>query len=185
MKTTNNPVIKWQKYNQLLLCHNSLKDGLALRAAHPLTSGSYKLREALEAINRSIEELEILSGQSKRNQKLQGVLTCKDHVEWLKDLPVMLSKLMGWKVLPAFYELDHDGVSKLKLSRHMITIECRIKSLILDCEDVLPVIRSSIQHEYSRWRRNESLLMPLVLLARAIVMEGLILVEDSKLLNKQ
>ena len=113
-----------------LACKSAFDRAQKLRQRHPLYSGKYKLHEvtaALEKVLRSFDN--IVDYRNSKNRQpygqvdLGGFLASEMHTR-LRNVPTMLSEILGEKVLPGVAALTGDGFPAPDVAREVQRLKC-------------------------------------------------------------
>lgn len=136
----------------------------ANRAAHPLTSGQYKLNEAKNEIDRYRTLVTTIAEQVRKRgtfteTECLGPCMATERGTYLKSMPALLAELIGQNILPAIAALEGDGLPKADVQRLLSRAETVAQRLLADCEAVRLRLKGGIKHEYDAMRRGESELL--------------------------
>lgn len=148
-------------------CHDIFNAARAARAKYPLTSGQYKLDEAMHLIDRwrdlitTITERVRTGGKFGQDENL-GPCMAYERGTYLKGIPGQLAQLLGYTILPAIAALEGDGVPKAEVQRLLRNAETDAQRLLAKCEALRLRLKGGIKQEYDAMRRGESGLLILL-----------------------
>ena len=148
-------------------CHEIADVGRANRAAHPLTSGQYKLNEAKNEIDRYRTLVTTIAERLRTKDKFTeteclGPCMATERGTYLKSIPALLAELIGQNILPAIAALEGDGLPKAEVQRLLSRAETDAQRLLDECEALRLRMKGGIKHEYDAMRRGESELLSMI-----------------------
>lgn len=136
-------------------CHDAFVLAQAARRTVPLQSGAYKLRESQNAIQRIQDTLHNIADHLGEEQILpigRHNLGCcmSDEIDYyLKELPIIISALVAYDILPAIKALTNDGIPKGVLVSEMKSASANVSRLLHDCEAIHRRLTFRVAKEYS------------------------------------
>ena len=148
-------------------CLTAFNGAQKQRLEHPMPSGVFKLREVQDALlkyQRCIFNIDRYNrgviGARHGEIDLGGCMGY-ERGHWLKRLPINISRLLGWKWLPAVAALEGDGVSgsftAQLLQRHRSVVQSAVNE-----SELIRGQLSPIAQEYYRLANDSSELSALV-----------------------
>jgi hypothetical protein len=142
-------------------CHKAFADALAERAKYPLTEGIFKIEEARRDIAAWRALVLTITARLRTGDKFganENLGPCMAHERetYLKDLPVQMAELVGYKVLPAIAALEGDGVPKSEVHRLLAHAQNDAQRLLDDCETVRLQLAGGIEREYRAMKNGWS-----------------------------
>ena len=100
------------------------------RKQYPLRSGKYKLDEVGQTLDKILRGFDnIVDYRNGKNRQpygqvdLGGFLACEMHTR-LRNVPTMLSEILGEKVLPGVAALTGDGFPAPDVAREVQRLKC-------------------------------------------------------------
>ena len=148
-------------------CLTAFNGAQKQRLEHPMPSGVYKLQEVQsEILKYQVCMFNIARYNQGRIAARHGDIDlggCMGYERafWLKRLPINISRLLGWKWLPAVAALEGDGVSgsftAQLLQRHRSVVQSALNESELIRRQLSPIAQ-----EYYRLANDSSELSELV-----------------------
>lgn len=157
----------------LITCHDIFNTARAERAKYPLTSGQYKLDEAIKTIDRWRDLVATISDRVRTGGKFGadenlGPCMADEREDYLKALPALIAELIGKKILPAIAALEGDGVPRAKVQRLLRQAETDVQRLLAECEALRHRIQGGTNQKHRLMRQGLSDLYGLLSDARAL-----------------
>ena len=134
-------------------------EGHNARSAHPLHKGVYKLRESKWKLERALRDVTTITRYKTNNWQLPYAMeSCMgdEAASWLKAVPTIITRTLGYEILPALRALTGDGLSSQEITRLKSDLKPKVGSLLVDCEWTHHIIRKNIRHEYNNMKKNQS-----------------------------
>ena len=166
-------------------CHRAFAAGQHARAASPLPSGAYKLREAQRTIDHYFESFHAIRDYLEHPKKFypgtpRGRCTTDDKATYLKGMPESIAKLFGKDVLPSIKALGADGLSRREIATALEIATYKARSLLKESEIQHRRLRGGIKDEYEAIKSGYSELYALLEDAEQIIKSPLQAVEWNK-----
>jgi hypothetical protein len=148
-------------------CVKAYNSAQKRRLEHPFPSGIFKLREVRNAL---IKYQRCIFNIGRYNRGVIGArhgdidlggCMAYERGPWLKHLPISISRLLGWKWLPAVAALEGDGVSERYARELLQRHQCIVQSTLDECDQISRQL-SPIEQEYYRLAIDSSELSELV-----------------------
>lgn len=138
--------------------------GLNDRKSSPLPHGEYKLLEMRRHLESILSEIKYISEYVLGRRDKWGFTCCtvEDKHIWLKRLPLLLSYMLGYMLIPGVVALKRDGVKLSTVQSALRHLEPSTMGLVDRLELVRLTIANNIEVEYERMRNRCGLLEPLV-----------------------
>ena len=166
-------------------CHRAFTAGQQARAASPLPSGAYKLREAQRTIQHYFESFHAIRDYLTHPTKFYpgaplGHCTTDDKATYLKGIPESIAGLFGKDVLPSIKALAANGLSRREIAIELEIATQKAQSLLEKCEVQHQRLRGGIKGEYQAIKSGYSELYALLEDAEQIIESPLQAVEWNK-----
>lgn len=141
-------------------CQSEFDKGRAARQRYPLHSGAYKLAETVDVFRSCQATLDSIAVDRRQNAKghgrhLGGCTSDDAHI-WLKRLPGVVARGLGYNVLPAIAALGADGVDPRDVKNALTQAQAAAAALVRDCEEVHLSLKAGIAPEYRALRGGYS-----------------------------
>ena len=166
-------------------CHRAFAAGQQARAASPLPSGAYKLREAQRSVEHYKASMHAIRDYLTHPKKFYpgaplGYCTTDDKATYLKGIPESIARLFGKDVLPSIKALGADGVVEQEIATELEIATYKARSLLEECEIQHRRLRGGIKDEYEAIKSGYSELYALLEDAEQIIKSPLQAVEWNK-----
>lgn len=167
-------------------CRQTFVEAGEKRKAYPLKSGAYKLGEARRALEQQLEtvkaiELIVLMKSRPHSDELLGCCVAGERASWIKSVPNSIAEIFGYLVIPGVQALSGDSVPRGRVSCLLDHARAESARIVAGCDEVLTLVRPSIEHEYTAMRRGRSLITSLLLDAVALIEAALTQAEHYEL----
>ena len=171
--------------NTQATCHRAFAAGQHTRAASPLPSGAYKLREAQRSVEDYKASMRAIRDYLTHPKKFYpgaplGRCTTDDKATYLKGIPESIARLFGKDVLPAIKALGADGLSRREIATELEIATYKVRSLLEECEIQHRRLRGGIKDEYEAIKSSYSELYALLEDAEQIIKSPLQAVDWNK-----
>ena len=147
------------------VCRQAFERGARQRLQHPLHRGLYKLEEVNADLKAIVEDLRVIARYKQGAARVTDISHCTslDLPIWLKHVPELVARDLGYNILPAISALAADGLPQSTVTR--LSAECKslANDLVDECESVRSKIRNNISVEYELMKSGDSLNLQLVL----------------------
>lgn len=145
-------------------CNEAYRYGVVSRAFYPLRSGLYKLRESISTIQYYEKEIVRISQLITRTDNASELEHCtkEDKALWLKELPLNVSYLMGYEIIPALRALEADGVNRKTVEATANVIELSIDGRLACWDGLRNTYNRRIAYEYELMGKGKSNAMAVV-----------------------
>jgi hypothetical protein len=165
--------------------HRAFAAGERARAASPLPSGAYKLREAQRTIQHYFESFYAIRDYLTHPKKFYpgaplGRCTADDKATYLKGIPESIAGILAQDVLPSIAALGADGLSQREIATELQIATYKAQSLLEECEIQHQRLRGGIKDEYEAIKSGYSELYALLEDAEQIIESPLQAVEWNK-----
>jgi hypothetical protein len=145
-----------------LACKSAFDRAQKLRQRHPLCSGKYKLHEVTAALEKMLRSFDnIVDYRNGKNRQpygqvdLGGFLACEMHTR-LRNIPIFLSDLTAYKVLPGCKALTGDAVPAAKVGFQYNQLNSFSDQFVADCDDAHRLLKAPITEGYARLEDGSS-----------------------------
>ena len=124
-------------------------------------ASAYKVRECRDRLRyegdvvASIARYLAAPPSYRRASTLVGC-TSEDKAFRLKDVPPNIAHHLGANLIPAVEALHVEGIPKPDIHAFVLSIQPRVRQLIVDCNAIQAVTRRSIDGEYARLKAGRS-----------------------------
>ena len=148
------------------------------RKLRPLSSGRYKLEDALRELEGIQKTLDAIARhlrvrrRGSRDVPLGGC-TSYDMALYLKRLPLALANMLGHDILPGISALAGDDVPPAIVTQLATEATSDADDILARCEEAHARLRSGIKQEYDALRRGTSDLVELLRIAETLAASGL------------
>jgi hypothetical protein len=166
-------------------CHRAFAAGQHARAASPLPSGAYKLREVQRFVEHYKSSMHAIRDYLTHPKKFYpgaplGYCTTDDKATYLKGIPENIARLFGKDVLPSIKALGADGLGEQEIATELEIATYEAQKLIQECEIQRQRLRGGIKDEYDAIKSDYSELYALLEDAEQIIKSPLQAVERNK-----
>ncbi len=150
-------------------CREAYERQKMARQNYPLYKGKYKLREAHAALDKMLYSFDNIVDYQHRvpkpvyeNEELGGFLAWETP-DRMRQIPIILSKMAGYKIQPGLKALTGDGVPQGLVDTQARLLQPFIDQFIAECDQMHDRLKGPLQDEYDKLAAGES---ELVWLAR-------------------
>lgn len=147
------------------VCRRAFERGARQRLQHPLHQGLYKLEDVNADLKAIAEDLRVIARYKQGAARSTDIRHCTslDLSIWLKHVPEIVARDLGYNILPAISALVADGLPQSTVTR--LSAECKslANDLVEECESVRSKIRNNISVEYELMKSGDSLNLQLIL----------------------
>lgn len=149
-------------------CRRAFVKGQKDRRGFPLSAGLYKLEELHRMLSEMVVSIDAIvrwvrHGRPPREDWSFGSLcTNEDKASWLKSLPRVIARELGYTLIPAVKALGGDELTGPQVHRLALFATARAEALVTDCDELDWRLRPAIDAEYAAMNAGESHVLPLV-----------------------
>lgn len=165
-------------------CQDEFDAAVGERCERPLPSGYYKLHESHHHLLSIAEDLRDIashvSGRRYVGACFNHCLPGMDMAVWLKRVPHMIARRIGYELLPGVKALVHNDVPQEQINLLYPKIELGVHELLPKLEAVRLRIAKNIKAEYESMKRGAPNILPLVIEAIWLTERALDLYEQHR-----